>query len=192
MYDCRNTQPLTQEQRALVEANLGCVGWFLRAHNDIIRTFGYDDAFQTGCLGLMKAARNYDESRGKFSTLAMIEIRNAIFTTIREGKAAKRAPRSGNILSMEANVVATKHASEPTTVQDTIADPGLSPEDAYIHNEMLAIAREILESDDLLRAFYADNKKQLEIAAEIGATQSWVSRLIRQRLASARTRIGSN
>lgn len=80
MYDNRNTRPLTPEQRALVEANVGCVGWFLGQRNSVVQTIGYDDAFQIGCLGLMKAARNYDPTRGKFSTLAMIEIRTPLCT----------------------------------------------------------------------------------------------------------------
>jgi RNA polymerase sporulation-specific sigma factor len=190
MYDNRNTRPLTPEQRALVEANVGCVGWFLGQRNSVVQTIGYDDAFQIGCLGLMKAARNYDPTRGKFSTLAMIEIRNAIMHSIRESKAVRRTPRAGTI-SMDA-AIDTGHDVETITVRDTIADPAPSPEEAYIQCELLSAAREVLDSDDLLRAYCSDEKPQKEIADELGMRQASISRSIKRQLRAARKQIDTN
>ena len=43
----------------------------------------YDDYYQTGMLGLMRAIESYDESKGVFSTYACICIKNSILTEYR-------------------------------------------------------------------------------------------------------------
>lgn len=40
--------------------------------------YDYDDFFQTGMIGLLNAAANYDEKKGKFSTYAYTCIKNSI------------------------------------------------------------------------------------------------------------------
>ncbi len=50
----------------------------------------YDDLFQAGCLGLMKAAERFDESRGlKFSTYAVPVILGEIRRLFRDGGALR-------------------------------------------------------------------------------------------------------
>jgi len=77
---------LTETQRQLVEDNLGLVTQVIK---DCVRDpnstgiFTYDDIFQTGCLGLCKAAGTYTEGgRAQFGTYAYILIRNAIYTRL--------------------------------------------------------------------------------------------------------------
>lgn len=68
--------PLTVEQRRTVEVNMGLVGFVLRrrAGED-----DYDDAFQDGVLGLMRATQMFDPARGiRFSTYAVGWIRAGI------------------------------------------------------------------------------------------------------------------
>lgn len=50
----------------------------------------YDDLFQAGCIGLIKAAKNFDESRGfAFSTYAVPVILGEIKRIFRDGGAVK-------------------------------------------------------------------------------------------------------
>lgn len=68
--------PLDDEQRRLVEANVGlvrfAVGRFRHRADD-------DDAYQSGTFGLMRAAQTFDPAKGfAFSTYAMGWIRRAI------------------------------------------------------------------------------------------------------------------
>lgn len=68
---------LTDEQRAVVEANVGLVYGFVH------RRYGgkhpkYDDLIQAGVLGLMRAAQKYDPAKAKFSTYANFWIRNLV------------------------------------------------------------------------------------------------------------------
>lgn len=47
--------------------------------------YEYEELFQVGCLGLMKAAKSFDESKGaKFITYAYIGIRTSILNFMRD------------------------------------------------------------------------------------------------------------
>jgi len=74
---------LTDEQRAMVEANVGLVYGF------VLRRYGrehpkHDDLVQAGVFGLMRAAQKYDPAKAKFSTYANYWIRQATQRYINE------------------------------------------------------------------------------------------------------------
>lgn len=77
-----------EKRNKLVENNLGLV------HSCANRFRGrgaeYDDLFQAGCIGLIKAADNFDESRGfSFSTYAVPVILGEIRRIFRDGGTVK-------------------------------------------------------------------------------------------------------
>lgn len=77
-----------------VEDHIGLVG---SISNKIYKKCGeiydYDDIFQNGCLGLLNAAKRFDESKGyKFSTYAYIHIAGYITNTM---KKQRMGPRHG-------------------------------------------------------------------------------------------------
>ncbi len=79
---------VTLEDKERIEANLPLV------HSIAARFRGggieYDDLFQSGCVGLVKAVNNYDESRGfAFSTYAVPVIMGEIRLLFRDGGAVK-------------------------------------------------------------------------------------------------------
>lgn len=99
-----------------VENNLGLV------HHCANRFKGkgieYDDLYQAGCMGLIKAARGFDETRGvMFSTYAVPVILGEIKKLFREGGSIK-VSRSIKELSLKlsrANEAYMKeHGTEPT------------------------------------------------------------------------------
>lgn len=76
-----NTSPVAEE-------NLGLV--HLCANRFRGRGIEYDDLYQTGCVGLVKAVDNFDESRGfTFSTYAVPVIMGEIKRLFRDGGAIK-------------------------------------------------------------------------------------------------------
>lgn len=76
------------------------------------RGMEYDDLYQAGCVGLIKAADNFDESRGlKFSTYAVPVILGEIRRLFREGGTVK-VGRTLKELSMKANKAAEKFSVE--------------------------------------------------------------------------------
>lgn len=79
---------IKEERNRLVENNLGLV------HSCANRFRGrgaeYDDLFQAGCVGLIKAADNFDPERGfSFSTYAVPVILGEIKRIFRDGGAVK-------------------------------------------------------------------------------------------------------
>lgn len=79
---------LTDEQRRLVEENLGLVAVHLRRNIPNLaqprRDREWEDLFQEGCLGLIDAARRFDPERGiAFAAFAMIRIHHAVSKGLR-------------------------------------------------------------------------------------------------------------
>lgn len=70
--------------KKVVENNMGLVGSISKKYSRYSR-FSYDDIFQVGCIGLMKAAHNFDVHKGyKFSTYAYIKIRGEILLFLKK------------------------------------------------------------------------------------------------------------
>ena len=70
---------LSAEQQLMVEENLGLVRAVLSrcvTSPGSTGIYSYDDLFQIGCIGLCKAAAQYQPGRAVFSTYAYIAIRN--------------------------------------------------------------------------------------------------------------------
>lgn len=97
---------LTDAQRRIAEDNLALVHWYLARNPRYVEHFGYDDAFQIGCLGLMKAARNFDPARGTFATIGVMEMQHALGSVLRREACKKRRPQ-GEVISLDARCAAS-------------------------------------------------------------------------------------
>ena len=99
------------------------------------RGMEYDDLFQAGCVGLIKAAENFDNSRGvKFSTYAVPVILGEVRRLFRDGGALRvsRGLRDlGRRAAEEAGRLRQETGKSPSVVQ--IAQRlGVSPEKAAL------------------------------------------------------------
>lgn len=99
------------------------------------RGMEYDDLFQAGCVGLIKAAENFDTSRGvKFSTYAVPVILGEVRRLFRDGGALRvsRGLRDlGRRAAEEAGRLRQETGKNPSVVQ--IAQRlGVSPEKAAL------------------------------------------------------------
>ena len=89
----------TPEREKFIEQNLGLVHSLCRRFTG--RGIEYDDLYQAGCVGLVKAADGFDASRGLcFSTYAVPVISGEIRRLFRDGGAVKIS-RSLKELSMK-------------------------------------------------------------------------------------------
>lgn len=82
---------LTENQQKTVEENIGLVHFVIKKLGFSRRKFRnleYEDLFQSGCIGLCKAAETYDPGYGTaFSTYAYVVIRNEIVVeTVKDSK----------------------------------------------------------------------------------------------------------
>ncbi|SEK83617.1 sigma-70 family RNA polymerase sigma factor [Ruminococcus albus] len=90
---------MSREESHLPEDNLGLV--HLCANRFRGRGIEYDDLYSAGCMGLVKASKAFDESRGvKFSTYAVPVILGEIKRLFRDGGTVK-VSRSLKELSMK-------------------------------------------------------------------------------------------
>ncbi len=143
----------------LVEKNLGLV------HSCANRFRGrgveYDDLFQAGCVGLIKAADNFDSSRGfSFSTYAVPVILGEIRRIFRDGGTVKvgRAMKEKSRAAMKRREeIAVSLGREPT-VSELAESLGVEPAEAamLLNASMPAISLAIGE----------DGKNQLEIPVD--------------------------
>ncbi|MCH5318025.1 MAG: sigma-70 family RNA polymerase sigma factor [Eubacterium sp.] len=79
---------VTKKRDKMIEENMGLVHSVAKRFKG--RGADYDDLFQSGCIGLIKAVDNFDESLGyQFSTYAVPVIMGEIKRIFRDGGAIK-------------------------------------------------------------------------------------------------------
>ena len=121
----------TKTRDARICDNLGLV--HACAKRFVGRGCEYDDLFQAGCVGLIKAADGFDESRGwQFSTYAVPVILGEMRRLFRDGGTVK-VSRSLKELSMKATRVReqwlTEEGREPT-IGEIAERLNITPEEA--------------------------------------------------------------
>lgn len=118
-----------ENRDAFIEENVGLVRALVPRF--LGRGVEYDDLFQAGCMGLVKAAEGFDASRGfKFSTYAVPVILGEMRRLFRDGGALK-VSRGLKELSMKAVRLSEKMAAEngaPPTVSALAAALEITPE----------------------------------------------------------------
>ena len=112
----------------VVQSNLGLV--HACAKRFVGRGIEYDDLFQAGCVGLVKAVDGFEPERGLcFSTYAVPLILGEMRHLFREGGAVK-VSRSLRSLSLQAGRLREKllslHGREPS-VEELAAELGIEP-----------------------------------------------------------------
>lgn len=148
---------MTEDRTKLVEDNLRLVHWVIR-HKMRVAKEDYEDAYQDGCVGLVKAAQTFDETKGvAFTSYAV----RCIWNEIRQ----LRRRMSCKVKHEELNSNAKDDRSTDVETQVCIRD-------------MLRRAGE-LDTRGMLR-MWADGHTQQEIANKLGVSQSYVSRKIKQ------------
>lgn len=169
---------LTPEQAALVADNIGLVGFTLsryRYEPPKGSIFDEDDLYQTACLGLMKAARNFKPERGvAFSTYAVLSIRGVLWQFFRYYHAPSRFQQQPP-LALDGFIP----GSDEITWRDRIADRSNFTENVTGIVRMPKAIGELSERERLVLDMYAAGVKQTEIAQMIGVSQAQVSRILR-------------
>ncbi len=105
-----------KNRNSIVEKNLGLVHSCAKRFTG--RGVEYDDLFQAGCVGLIKAADNFDESRGfSFSTYAVPVILGEMKRIFRDGgtvKVGRAIKDKSRIIMKKKDEIAVELGREPT------------------------------------------------------------------------------
>lgn len=121
---------ISRNREEFIESNLGLVHSICKRF--VGRGIEYDDLYQAGCMGLIKATDAFEEERGlMFSTYAVPVIMGEVRRLFRDGGAVK-VSRSVKELSMKMNrerqSLEQKLCREPT-VSELAKALDVSPED---------------------------------------------------------------
>lgn len=147
------------ERNALIENNLGLV------HSCAKRFKGkgveYDDLFQAGCVGLVKAAGSFDKSKGfAFSTYAVPAILGEIKRIFRDGGSVKigRAQKEKALMLLRLKDEFTKTKGEEPSLYELSEQAGLPPfETAQLLNAIISPMSLTVYDDE------GENERQMEI-----------------------------
>lgn len=128
------------------------------------RGIEYDDLFQAGCLGLIKAAENFEESRGlRFSTYAVFLILGEMRLLFRKGGTVKmsRALRDLAVRASRARDDFFQREGRSPTVGEVAELLGVEPEQAA---QALSAAQPVLS----LTESEEDGGGQADVAVDSG------------------------
>lgn len=152
---------LENERNALIENNIGLV------HSCAKRFKGkgveYDDLFQAGCVGLVKAAGSFDKSRGfAFSTYAVPAILGEIKRIFRDGGAIKigRSQKENALKLIRLKEEITKSKGEEPTVYELAQYADISP------FEVAELLNAVIPPMSLTVYDDTDNERQLDVAED--------------------------
>ena len=144
----------------LVESNLRLVHSCAKRFKS--RGIEYDDLYSAGCLGLMKAAKNFDEKRGfAFSTYAVPVILGEIKRLFRDGGTVKvsRSLKEKSSKIIKLNEEMSKRLDREPTLSELAKESGLEITEV---SELLNVALPPVS----LTADNENEEKQFDIPVE--------------------------
>lgn len=157
----------------MIEDNLNLIYFVLKQLN-MYNKDGIDEYFDVGMIGLTKGLKTYTESKGAVSTYLVKCIKNEIVIELRNQKANKR---NNGVKPISINTPTTDNL----TIEDTIKSDFNILEYTIKKEQIkeLKVAINALKPIEkrVIIDIYFNNKKQLEIAKEIGVRQSYISRI---------------
>ncbi len=135
----------------------------------------YEDILQIGRIGLLKSIRTYDPQKAKFATYAYACIKNEIRMQMRKIQNIPPTTSFGDAINAK---------DEDLTYSEVIASRDQDPLDQIIANDdLLRLFRAIIslkERDQIIVASHIAEVNQNATAAEVGLSQSYVSRFQRR------------
>ena len=153
-----------EARQALIEGNLRLVLSVIQRF--VGRGENPDDLFQVGCIGLLKAIANFDEtkevSRAMDAIAAPISLYDPVYSD----------------------------GGDPLTVMDQVRDTK-NTDERWIERIALRDAFQTLserEKQILILRFY-DGKTQMEVAGQVGISQAQVSRLEKSAIGTIRKNV---
>jgi RNA polymerase sporulation-specific sigma factor len=143
------------ERENLIKNNLSLVHYCARRFAD--RGVEYDDLFQAGCVGLVKAVNGFDESLGfVFSTYAVPAILGEIRRIFRDGgavKVSRSMKEKSRFIWQEKEKLSLALSREPTV--NELAE--------YTHMEVCQVSQLLLASQPVLSLTSTEDEDETEL-----------------------------
>ena len=176
----------------LIEHNLRLVAHVIKKYYGA--TDDQDDLISIGTIGLIKGIDTFDHTKGtRLATYAARCVENEILMYFRAKK-----KEAGNLSVNEP--IDTDSEGEPLTIIDTIYCDDTISDDIDLKNKTRALYKFVEEIEDdrereiIIRRYGLYNQKELtqrEIAAEMGISRSYVSRIEKRVLEQLKAKFGA-
>ncbi len=164
MKEGKRMNPEKDTIEQVVKKNLPFVHFILKKYYPPAG-YDYDDLFQMGCIGLVKAAQRFDATLGfKFTTYAGIWIKSEIQKAIRLSTSPKR---SGEVVSLDYSV-----EDGEGTLQDLLANYDSVEEEV----EASLLFNELIRKEPVITKLALQGYTQKEIGRKLGISQAHVYR----------------
>ena len=158
----------------------------------------FDDLFQVGVIGLIKAAENYNEDKGKFSTYAYIRIRGEIldflrsleifpntekdYITVEKAEPDEDLPYSNTAIILSLNsIISTEDDS--ISLIDSIVSNSKTPEEEYEIKEQIEKISQIIDNHldenekKVINYLFFEEKDPKEIQEIMGISLGRISQI---------------
>lgn len=127
-----------------------------------------EDVFQEGCIGLIKAADNYEEGKGEFRNYAYTSILNAIRTYLRANK------QDTEVLSLDYTM--NIDDDESVALIDIISDDSFDKWFDKVERDIFL--QSLSKREQRIVQLLKEGKNQTEIGEEFGVTRQMISRYV--------------
>lgn len=164
-------KPLTIEQQELVEKNHNLIYEFAKNKNLVL-----DEYYDILAIGLCKAASAYDESRGKFSTIAYCCMNNILKEHYRYVSRQCAIPED-KIFSYD---VQLSDEDIDGSYIDVIADNCCVQETVFDNIMTESIMNRLNDNEKIVAVYLINGLKQSEIAVAIGCSRQNVGHYVQQ------------
>jgi RNA polymerase sigma factor (sigma-70 family) len=169
---------LTPDESKLVSENIGLAYDFALKKERCTRTLRceLDDIRSIACLGLIKAARTYDSSKGAFCSWAWLHMKSQLRVLLYKNE-------------IETRTLTRADSSRPDYEVEDLAseDPSRSSENMDVKRMLeTALERTTPKQAYVLTEHFVQKRKLYEIASEMGVTKQAVSKILCSGLVAAR------
>ena len=138
------------------------------------KSINLDEYYDVLAIGLCKAAVIYDETKGKFSTLAYTAMYNEYKQELRKNSASKMIPQD-KLLSIDVRIQSETDESS-VSFADLIPDQNVCVEDEVFNNLMCQSLDHRLKDDEKqILSMLADGMNQSDIADKLNVSRQWIS-----------------
>lgn len=163
-----NGSRLTSDQQALAASVCSFVFFYVRRHFPRLKGINFDDAAGNAFLAVVRAARTYDSTYGKFSTFAGSAIYWSVIQWLTREKRRRRANGAGPVVSLDSADVAFT-----LTGPETDLDAPLDGRHVFDSFPVVLTPREC----EVLMYRYRGGLTRLEVADRIGISSVRIGQL---------------
>ena len=161
---------LTEEQRELVNNNIGLVKKFIEK-----KRLKYDDWYDLMCIALCEAAITFNPEKGKFSTHAFWKMQQKLTN---EATNMNRSKRGNNDKPMRLDQT-VRFENEDYTLAELVASEDNVEESAMLRRNMADMMKRLTQTEQIIAAELAKGATQKEIGNKMGLSQQAINAYIK-------------